>query len=111
MRFEDPEAYPSPYNSLSQYSKFSAKIPGSKRYLVYDGAEAKIMDESTAIKSGALPVQNGIVDKQPGAESDQGFLLLPDNWALHAQFFNKNYDIIKDALADTTGKRKSALEP
>jgi len=109
MRFEDPGAYPDPYNSLSQYSKFSAKIPGSKRYLVYDGAEAKVMDETSAKRGDFVPVRDGMVNKDPGAESQSGFVLVPDNWVLHAQFFNKDYDLIKDALADTTGTRQAAL--
>lgn len=111
MRFEDPKAYPAPYNELHQHSLFSALIPGTKNYLVYHGGDkpAEILPETTAIKMGYLPVENNGINRENGAESKEGYVLVPNDWFMHAHLFDKNYEDIKPALADFTGMRAAAL--
>jgi len=111
MRFEDPGAYPSPYNELHQHSLFAALIPGTKNYLVYHGGDrpAEILSQTEAIKGGYLPLENNGINTNNGAESQQGYMLVPNDWYMHAHLLNKDYEEIKPAKADFTGMRTAAL--
>jgi len=111
MRFEDPEAYSSPYNHLHQHSFFAALVPGTKNYLVYHGGEhpADVMPEGLALNAGYLPVDNNGIDRSNGAMSSKGYYLVPNDWFVHALLMNKDYEEIKPALADFTGLRAAHL--
>lgn len=107
MRFEDPGAYPPPYNKLNNGSQFAAKIPNSDEYLIYHGGTkpADVLLDSSAIRMGYLPIQGNTINYSPGAKSPNGYLLIPQNWFIQAQIFDTNYEIIKPALGDINGKR------
>lgn len=111
MRFEDPKAYPSPYNQLHQHSHFAALLPGTTNYLVYHGGEqpAEVLPQGIAIKSEYLPMDNNGIDTSSGATSTKGYVLVPNDWFVHALLMNKDYEEIKPALADFTGLRAAHL--
>lgn len=100
MRFEDPGAYKPPFNSLNQGSKFIAQLPGSDTYLVYDGAAAQVMNRAQV---------EPMLPQKPNEESEQGYYLLPNDWVIHAEFYDKNWNVFKPALADFTGARSKFL--
>ena len=95
MRFEDPGAYPPPYNKLNNGSFFVAPIPGGIQ-------DPEVIQVVNAIQMGYMPA--------PGEKiSSLGYFLIPKDWFVHAQIFDTNYEMIKPALADVTGKRAAAL--
>lgn len=108
MRFEDPGAYPSPYNKLGNFSKFSAAIPGTSNYLVYHGGGwADVISASEATKNGFISTEGSI--------SEKGYILIPNSWYIHAQLIGVNGDVVKPALGDVStpdhpqGRRQSFL--
>lgn len=113
MRFEDPQAYPPPYNTLNNGTKFAAPIPNSSEFLIYHGFEIKdpeLMLGNIALEQGYLPKKDKQLDKTPGAISEKGYVLIPSNWFIHAQILDKDYNLIKPALADSNGAREKALK-
>lgn len=102
MRFEDPNAYPAPFNRLNQGSKFAARLPGTNDYLIYHGGDAEILSGADALAKGYLPGKGEI-------QSAEGYLLVPNDWAVHAQLLDADYEVMKPALADFTGARSKAL--
>ena len=103
MRFEDPGAYHPPYNKLGNFSKFSAAIPGKSDYIAYQGAGwAEVMSNTIAMQHGFVPVLDNQIDKTPGAISEKGFLLLPDDWLIHAQLVGIKGNIVKPAFGDVS---------
>lgn len=112
MRFEDPDAYPAPYNKLNNGSKFSALIPRTKQYIVHHNhKDAEVLSEVDVIKMQYVPVKNNKIDHSVGSISDNGYYLIPDSWYIHAELFGQDYKKIKSALADFNGKRKDFLNP
>jgi hypothetical protein len=113
IRFEDPGAFPPPYNKLSNGSFFSALLPDRvNEYLVYHGGrkDAEIMPVGQAVEMKYIPVdEKQQIDHKPGAVSEKGYYLIPDDWYIHAQVLSQDYEIIKPALADINGKRAQAL--
>lgn len=91
MRFEGPPPYDPPFNSFNNGSKFIAKIPASRDYLVYHGPfpPAEVMREEKALQLGYPKV--------------------PDYWYIRAEIFDTDYNLIKPALGDVTGERQQAL--
>lgn len=112
MRFEDPGAYSPPYNKLTNHSRFSALIPKSDNILIYHGdlkKNTEILPIEIAIKNGFIPMKDNKIDRNPGAISENGYFMIPDNWFIQAQILDTDYNLIKPALADENGKRLAAL--
>lgn len=94
MRFED---YPPPFNKITPFDKFVGAVPGSSEYLVYDGG-AKLMFGTELKKLGMLA-------ERPGMRSEKGFMLIPDDWFVHAMLIDTDYEVIKPPLSVANGKR------
>ena len=87
------EMYPKggfPWNKLMLLdAKWIALIPGSTEYLAYDGT-SRLMQSSQARKEGLLPL-----DERPGEMSEQGYVLLPNNWLKYALVYDTDHNFIK----------------
>lgn len=94
MRFEDPGAYPAPFNKLNQGSKFVAKIPNNATFLAYH--------------AGMMPAEV-IPAAQAEELTRQGYVNVPELWLVPAEIYDKDFNIIKPAYSDMTGERKKAI--
>lgn len=94
MRFE---FYPKGgvFNKMGPFSIFAAPIPGSHDYLVYNSA-AKVLPMGAAMRQGMLPTDaRGRFVHQPGEKSENGYILLPDDWIKYAILLDQDYELIK----------------
>lgn len=85
--------------------------------MIYHGAGwADTISDREAIQKQFVPIEDERINKKSGAISDQGYLLVPDSWYIHAQLIGIHGDVVKPAMGDVptpehpNGKRQAFLD-